>query len=35
LIMRNAVYNDAPIARDIVETLIKQAVAIGQALESK
>jgi len=35
LIMRNAVYNDAPIARDTVENLIKQAVAIGQALESK
>ena len=35
LIMRNAVYNDVPLARDIVETLIKQAIAICQALESK
>jgi hypothetical protein len=35
LIMRNAVYNDAPIAQDIVESLIKQAIAICQALESE
>jgi hypothetical protein len=35
LILRNAVYNDAPIARDIVESLIKQAIAICQALESE
>jgi hypothetical protein len=34
LILRNAVYNDAPIARDIVESLIKQTIAICQALES-
>jgi hypothetical protein len=35
LIMRNAVYNDAPIAREIVEGLIKQVIAICQALESE
>lgn len=35
LIMRNAVYNDVPISREIVEGLIKQAIAICQALESE
>jgi hypothetical protein len=35
LIMRNAVYNDAPIVCDIAEGLIKQAITICQALESK
>ncbi len=35
LILRNAVYNDAPIARDIVESLIKQTVAISKVLESE
>ena len=35
LIMRNAVYNDVPLARDIVENLIKQAIAICQVQESE
>ena len=34
LILRNAVYSDAPIARHVVESLIKQAIAIRQALEN-
>jgi hypothetical protein len=34
LIMRNAVYNDTPISKDEVETLIKQAIAIRQTLEN-
>ena len=34
LILRNAVYSDAPIARHVVESLIKQAVVIRQALEN-
>jgi hypothetical protein len=34
LIMRNAVYNDSPISRDEVETLLKQAIAIRQDLEN-
>ena len=34
LIMRNAVYNDVPIARDDVESLVKQAITIRQTLEN-
>lgn len=34
LIMRNAVYNDAPIEKAIVETLIKQAIEIRRTLEN-
>ena len=34
LIMRNAVYSDAPIARHVVESLIKQAISIRQTLEN-
>jgi hypothetical protein len=33
LIMRNAVYNETPIEKAIVETLIKQAIGIRQTLE--
>ncbi len=33
LIMRNAVYNNVPIARALVEVLIKQAIAIRQTFE--
>lgn len=33
LIMRNAVYDDQPIARDIVQDLLQQAVAMRMALE--
>ena len=34
LILRNAVYSDAPIARHVVESLIKQAITIRQTLEN-
>ena len=34
LILRNAVYSDAPITRHVVESLIKQAIAIRQTLEN-
>lgn len=34
LIMRNAVYDDAPISRDVVEALLKQAIAIRQNMEN-
>ena len=34
LILRNAVYSDAPIARYVVESLVKQVIAIRQALEN-
>ena len=34
LIMRNAIYNDSPIGRAEVETLLKRAVAIRQDLEN-
>ena len=34
LIMRNAVYSDAPIARRVIESLIKQAISIRQTLEN-
>ena len=33
LIMRNAVYHDTPISKELVESLIKQAIAISQTLE--
>ena len=35
LIMRNAVYNDAPIPCNVVEKLIKQAISIRQTLENQ
>jgi hypothetical protein len=34
LIMRNAVYNDTPIEKMLVESLIKKAIAIRQTLEN-
>ncbi len=34
LIMRNAVYNDTPIEKTLVETLLKQAIAIRKTIES-
>lgn len=34
LIMRNAVYDDTPISSDVVETLLKQAIAIRQNMEN-
>ena len=34
LIMRNAIYSDVPIARHVVESLIKQAISIRQTLEN-
>ena len=34
LILRNAVYSNAPIARHVAESLIKQAITIRQALEN-
>lgn len=33
LIMRNAIYENTPISRDVVEALLKQAVAIRQSIE--
>ncbi len=34
LIMRNAVYEDAPISKNVVEILLKQAIAIRLSMES-
>lgn len=34
LIMRNAIYENTPIPRDIVEALLKQAVAMRQSIEN-
>ncbi len=34
LIMRNAVYEDAPISKDLVELLLKQAIVIRQCMEN-
>jgi hypothetical protein len=35
LIMRNAVYSETPIEKTLVETLLKQAIAIRQTIESQ
>jgi hypothetical protein len=32
--MRNAIYENTPIPRDIVEALLKQAVAMRQSIEN-
>ena len=34
LIMRNAIYENTPISKSVVEALLKQAIAIRQSIES-